>query len=292
LKDVAGKVKTNFRRDKGSTVLAEGEPPLTLESVAAFAELLKMCFEVEMTEAEFEVTSKHFIKYYTEGDADTKKMLAGGWQNIVAGLKSLSGAEREKQQKDVHDVLQSRFESGAKAGMPWAVAMKNAIDMRSETVANIKGDAPAFAQKSELDTEMSAADLETSLEMLYFMWVAAGRDANLVTPDAVTMVRSAIVQNFPTFPKEVQYIFANSQKVYSYLRGQWAQATPEQRVQLAQAFGQGLDTLGLTVPGSGNDTIHAGGAWADMNGKSHGEWAGEMVQGLAGASYHNAWSGG
>lgn len=291
LKTVASNVKANFKRDKGSKVLSDGSPPLTLEAVAAFAELLKLCFGAEMTEAEFGITSKHFVKYYDAGDAQTKEMLAGGWQQILKGIQTASPAEREKGIGEVRTVLQSRFEAGAKVGMPWAVAMKNAIDMRATKVASIKGSVPDFAKKSQLRTEMTAADLEASLEMLYFMWVASGRDPNLVTADATIMVRNAIIQNFQTFPQEVKYIFANAQQVYSYLRAEWAQASPQQRAAMAQGFGQGLDFLGLTVPSAGGDTIHAGGAWSDMNGKSHGQWAAEMVQGLAGSSYHNAWSG-
>ena len=188
-------------------------------------------------------------------------------------------------------VSDQRFASGAQTGMPWAVAMNATIQRRQNTVARIDGAVPDYAKKSDLHQRMTEADLEASLEMLYFMWVACGRDAALVTAESVAQVRVLIVQGFAGFPAQVQYVFANAQKVYSSLRGQWAQATPAVRAQMAQQFSSSLDQLGLTVPsrGGGGDRIQAGGAWSDMNGKSHSEWAGEMVQGLAGSSYKSAW---
>lgn len=291
LQSIAGKVKSNFKRDSHDSVLAAGNPPLTVESVAAFAELLRLTFEVEMTEAEFDATCRHFIQYYQQGDAQTKTMLAGGWQNILAGLNKAPASEKSKGIEEVRSVLERQFAAGAQTGMPWAVAMNGTIQRRKNTVARIQGNVPEFAKKSDFHQQMTEADLEASLEMLYFMWVSCGRDASLVTPETIAHVRMLIVQNFPTFPAEVQYIFANAQKVYSSLRGQWAQATPAARMQMAQSFATSLDQLGLTVPtsGGGGDTIRADGAWSDMNGKSHGQWAAEMVQGMAGNSYKSSW---
>jgi hypothetical protein len=286
---IAGRVKKNFKRDSGAKVLAKGTPPLTRDSVAAFAEVLRLTFAVELTEAEYDDTVAVFVAYYQSGDPQTRTMLASGWQAILAELKKASGPARDTALQEVRDVLAQRFAAGAQAQIPWAVTMNATIQKRSSTVATMRAPLPEAAKKAELHTQMTEADLDASLEMLYFMWVAAGRDAALVTPETTAQVRMLIVQNFPTFPTEVQLIFANGQKVYSSLRGQWASASVAQRRALARQFATSLDQLGLTVPSRGGDRISAGGAWSDMNGKSHGEWAGEMVQGLAGSSYRSSW---
>ncbi len=289
LEAIAVRVKKNFKPDGGTKVLAAGKPSLTRESIASFAEVLRLTFGIELSESEYDDTTKVFVAYYKGGDAQTKTMLATGWQVILAEIRKATGAAQQSAIAEVRTVLEQRFEVGAQAGIPWAVTMNATIQKRTSTVTSIKGPVPENASKAELHQQMSQADLDASLEMLYFMWVAAGRDASLVTPESSAAVRAAIVGNFATFPPQVQLIFANGQKVYSSLRGQWAQATQGQRVQMAKQFAASLDQLGLTVPSRGGDRISAGGAWSDMNGKSRGEWAGEMVQGLAGSSYHSSW---
>lgn len=290
LTSVAEKVKSNLRCDRGDKVLSPGEPPLTVASVAAFAGLMKVTFGADLTETEFEQTGRHFVIYYEKADGQTKAMLAGGWQKILDGVNQGTAQEQAGKAAEVRQVFQSRFEAGAKAGMPWAIAMHDAIQRRATTVAAIKGEKPDYAKNAGLHAEMTEADLDASLEMLYFMWVASGRNASLVTPEAAATVRALIVRNFPNFPPQVQYIFANAQKVYSSVRGEWSQSTQAHRIQMAQSFASSLDQLGLTVPTARGDRISAGGAWSDMNGKSHSAWAGEMVMGLAGNSYHNAWT--
>lgn len=287
---IAGRVKKNFKPEGGTKVLAAGKPPLTRDSIASFAEVLRLTFGVELSESEYDDTTAVFVAYYKGGDAQTKTMLATGWQMILAELRKATGPARQTAIAEVRTVLEQRFEAGAQAGIPWAATMNATIQKRTSTVAAIKGAVPESASKAELHQQMSQADLDASLEMLYFMWIASGRDASLVTPESTAAVRAAIVANFATFPQQVQLIFANGQKVYSFLRGQWAQATQAQRVQMAKQFAASLDQLGLTVPSrGGGDRISADGAWSDMNGKSRGEWAGEMVQGLAGSSYHSSW---
>jgi len=245
-------------------------------------------FGVELTEAEFNEAANAFVASYRAADPQTQAMLATGWQGLVAQATRGTPAERQKQIADLHTVLSQRFAAGAQAGIPWAVAIDAALRKRTQAVATASGQMPEAARRSDWHTQMTEADLDADLETLYFMWVASGRDANLVTPQFAAAVRYAIVQNFAAFPQQVQLIFANGQRVYAALRGQWAQANAQQRIMLAQQFSADLDALGLTVPQAGG-TIRAGGAWSDVNGKSHGEWAGQMVQGLAGSSYHSSW---
>lgn len=287
LKNVANQVKSNFKRQKADTVIAEGEPPLTMAAVGAFAEILRMAWDVNMTETEFDITKRTFIEYYNKGDAKAKNLFANGWQAILANIMKNSGEARSKDLEDVRTIMDRMFTNGANNGMPWAVAMHQAIERRKQTVASMKGDASGLGKNGELHRQMTMADLDASLEMLYFMWVAAGRDPSVVTPQTVQMVRAAIIQNFPTFPQQVQLIFANAQKFYASLRSEWANASPGKRMQMAVAFSSALDQLGLTVDtGRGG----GGGSMSGMSSQAHSAWAADMVQGLAGSSYNNAWT--
>jgi hypothetical protein len=108
-----------------------------------------------------------------------------------------------------------------------------------------------------------------------------------VTAEAVASVRNALVAGYATFPPDLQYVLANAQQIYAGLRAQWVNANGAQRLQMAQAFGQQLDALGLTVPSPRRG--NSGSAWSDWEGKSHGDYAASMVQGLAGSSYKSAW---
>lgn len=285
---LAGRVKANFKPQGKETVLAAGDPPLTVASLYAFAELMRLTLDVNLTESEFDITRRQFVTFYEKGDAGTKKMLAQGWQDILAQIQSSGGDERARAIKEVRDIFTDRFAKGAQAGIPWYVAMQATIERRHQHLVEMTAPLPTQAPpQMHLKRDLTEADLDASLEMLYFMWVACGRDASLVTMESVAYVRAAIVQNFALFPADVQLIFANAQQVYGELRGQWAQATPEQRLQLAYGFSSALDALGLVVPSAGGG--EGGGAWSDMSGQSHGEWAASMVQGLAGSSYKSAW---
>ena len=287
LDELASKVRSNFSRSSDDTVLAPGTPPLTMASLRAFADLMRLTFGVEMTSAEFEITRQHFVAYYTQGDQRTKQMLALGWQSILAKINAASGAERKKQVDEVRAVFADRFEKGAREGIPWFAAMWATIERRMVPVARVDAPLTVYAQQAGFNREMSEADLDASLEMLYFMWVACGRDASAVTPAVVVQVRAAIVQTFPMFAPDVQFVFANAQQVYATLRAQWANATQAQRMQMAMGFAQALDALGLTVDGGGGES--RGGAWSNMSSQSHSDWAASMVQGLAGSSYHSSW---
>lgn len=285
---LAGRVRSNFAPQRSTTVLAAGDPPLTLAALEAFGELMRLTFGVQLTEAEKAITRQQFVTYYAAGDARAKQMLAQGWQSILAQIEAASGAERERLIGEVRDVFADRFAKGAQAGMAWYVAMQATIDRRHHELAEVRTTLPAYAEKAHLDRDLSEADLDASLEMLYFMWVASGRDASLVTMESIAHVRASLVQSFSLFPPDVQLIFANAQQVYTALRAQWAQATPDQRLQMAEGFSSALDSLGLVVPSAaGGDD--GGSAWSDVSTQSHGEWAASMVQGLAGSSYKSSW---
>jgi hypothetical protein len=107
---------------------------------------------------------------------------------------------------------------------------------------------------------MSNADLDAAVELLYFMWVNAGRDPNAVTPEVVQQVRTLLLQGFPRFPPQLQSLLANAEQVYSRVRGAWMEADANQQAQLSKEFGAALDELGFKDPAAGG-----GDAWADVN---------------------------
>lgn len=289
MKSLAEKVRGNLRRESRDEILSPGNPPLTYGSVAAFADLVGECFNIQMTEAEFEATRRQFVEYYQKGDSAGKAVIAEGWGKLLQTIRSAKGAERASMVEEVRVVMADRFRTGAQAGIGWAITMDEAIKKRSQSVGKAATERPAFANDQRFDSDFSQADLEASLEMLYFMWVASGRDASLVTPATVAQVQADLVQGYATFPPNLQYVLANAQQIYAGLRTQWANASAMQRLQMAQSFGQQLDAMGFTVPQPRSSGGNSGSAWSDWEGKSHADFAGEMVVGLAGSSYKSAW---
>src|SRR5207244_11922020 len=135
---------------------------------------------------------------------------------------------------------------------------------------------PAF------DAAMSVADLDAGIELLYFMWVAAGRDPELVTLENVALIRDHFLHHFAELPGDLQYALANAQKIYAGLRVLWYTGDGRQRATMARSFNQELNALGLPDPNGG-----ANGQSAASD--AHGAFAAEMVVGLAGSSYKSAW---
>jgi hypothetical protein len=289
LSGMANKFKGEARRESRGEILCPGNPPLTYGSVASFAELVGECFDVQLSEAEFEATRQRFIEYYQKQDAQGKAILAEGWTKLLKEIRAAEGPQRAAMVDDVRKVMADRFRSGAQAGIGWAVTMEAAIAKRSQSVAKAAGQKPAFAKDPRFDRDFSQADLEAAVEMLYFMWVASGRDASLVTADTVAQVQVSLVQGYATFPPDLQYVLANAQQIYAGLRSQWGSADAGQRLQMALVFGQQLDALGFTVPSPRKRGGSTGSAWSDWEGKSRAQFAGEMVVGLAGSSYKSAW---
>lgn len=116
--------------------------------------------------------------------------------------------------------------------------------------------------------ELGAADLDASIEMLAFMWVAAGRDAGYITPEAVYALRTGIARNFKQLPADLRRLFANATTIYGQMRTAWSQAVPEEQLALARGFGEALDAMGLTLPsagGNGGGRSGGGSAWDDVN---------------------------
>jgi|GEM_PF-1517489 len=286
---LADKFKGNLQREPRNEVLCQGDPPLTYGSVAAFADLVGDCFSIQLTEAEFEATRQRFIEYYQKADPEGKAVIAQGWRKLLKDIRAADPASQAAMVAEVRNVMADRFRTGAQAGIGWAITMDEAIRKRSQSVGRTTAQKPAFANDQRFDSDFSQADLEASLEMLYFMWVASGRDPSLVTQDTVAQVQLQLVQGYPSFPPGLQYVLANAQQIYAGLRTQWENANAAQRLQMAQVFAQQLDALGFTVPSPQRSGGRSRSAWSDWEGKSHSDFAAEMVVGLAGSSYKSAW---
>jgi hypothetical protein len=286
----ANKIKGGLQRDTLDKVLVPGDPPLTHGSVVNFVQVLNHVFEMELTEIEFEATKQRFIEYYQKNDAEGKRILALGGQQILEGYRSMSKEELAAQSAEIRQAMASRFEAGAKAGIGYAQTLWEAIQRRSKNLKSVAANVKPANDKVEWSREFSEADLDSALEMLYFMWVASGRDAEQVTPEAVQQVRAMLVQNFDKFDPQFQLILANSQRIYSGLRGQYMQASPQERAILAQQYGQALDSMGLTVPtaGGGGGGGGGGSAWDDVKGYDSGQLRGELMMNSAFLSV-NSW---
>jgi hypothetical protein len=285
----AQQIRQDFRRPSADTVVAQGEPPLTRGSLNAFANLLSYVFEIQLTETEFELMQRHFLTYYQkQQDAEGRRTIALGGQSILSGLQQGTPAERERNKAEVKAVMADRFANGAKIGMEWAVAMNDAIERRGLQLKVTTTARPAGTTAPQAKSTFTQADLEATLEMLYFMWVASGRDASLVTADAVATVRHAIVTGFDRFPAQLQYTFCNAEKVYASLRGAWQNASPQERAAMAAQFGRELDWLGLTVPQPRSSGGGGGSAWSNMGGESE---ASLRAQTAANYAYLSANSG-
>jgi len=258
-------------RESWDTVIAGGEPPLTWGTVATFSLLIHECFDAQLTEAEGELVAKRFAESYAESDANARKALTGDWKQM---LEALGGGAARTQ---IRAKLEARI-AGAKGG--WGVAVREALDRRNRVVAKSALPRPQWAAPP-FDATMSVADLDAAMELLYFMWVAAGRDPELVSLENVALIRNHFLHHFAELPADMQYALANAQKIYAGLRVLWYTGGGPQRATMARNFNQELNALGLPDPNGGQSASAASDA--------HGTFAAEMVVGLAGSSYKSAW---
>jgi hypothetical protein len=99
--------------------------------------------------------------------------------------------------------------------------------------------------KEEWDQDISEGDIDALMEMLWFMWNAAGRPTEGVTMDDINQVRMGILQELPTMDAQAQLLFFDAPKLYAGLRQQWMGASAEQRMMLAAQFDQALNEWGI-----------------------------------------------
>ena len=267
-------------RETWDTVIAPGKPPLTWGSVATFSLLLHECFDAQLTEAEAELIAKEFAESYATSDPDGRTALTSNWKQMLDAIGGGASARAEVRTK-----LEARIRSAADAKTGWGVEVREALDRRKKVLRESQYPRPAWASGPGFDASMSVADLDASIEMLYFMWVAAGRDPQLVTLPGVALIRAIFLQNFAQLPPDLQYGLANAQKIYAGLRVLWYTGDGQRRAALAQGFSEQLDGLGLPDPNAGART----GGRSGTASQAHGNFAAEMVVGLAGSSYKSAW---
>lgn len=255
LSSAAGKIRGNFKRDSMDKVIVAGDPPLTYGSVANFVTVMELLFDMQFTETEFEATRERFVEYYNKQDAEGKRILALQGAELLKSATQGTAEEVAQSRVEGRAVFENAFKLGAEQGMGYAQVMWDAITRRSNKLATAKGQ----PKKDDWDQEISEADIDATLEMLYFMWVAAGRDASDVTPEDVMRIRNNIIQELPEMDPQLQLVIANAPKVYAGMRQMWQSATLEQRVMLSQQYGGALDQMGLKEGGSFEQSSGGGG---------------------------------
>lgn len=258
---IAGRIKQNMKREEAGKVISQGSPPLTYGSVANFVNVIEILFDIQLTEAEFDATRARFVEYYAKADAEGKRILAEQGASLLKTLTSGTPDEREQSRQEGRQVFENAFRNGAQQGIGYAQVMWDAISRRRAKVASAQGQ-PA---KQDWDQEITEGDLDATLEMLYFMWVAAGRDASDVTMDDVAKIRTMIVQQLPQMDPQLQLLIANAPKIYAGIRQQWQAAPPAQRLVMAQQFGAALDEWGIGAQSSFQQSSGGGSGEYSMN---------------------------
>lgn len=260
LKELSARIKGNMKREPMAKVLVPGEPALTYGSVANFVTFVELIFDMQLTEAEFDATRERFIEFYKKGDAAGKKVLALQGAEMLKSVTMGSAAEIAKNKQDSRKVFSSAFEQGAQAGIGYAQVMWDAVQRRTQKLAKAK----QKPKKQEWDTDVTQADIDATIEMLYFMWVASGRDPNDVTPAEVVKLKTSIVREYATFDPEVQIVIANAPKIYAAIRQKWQSASASERAMMARQFSNSLDSLGLREGGSFEQSGGGGGGGSDL----------------------------
>ncbi len=261
LGSIAGRIKGNMKREPMDKVLVAGTPPLTYGSVANFVTVIELLFDVQLTESEFDATRARFLEYYDKADAEGKKILAQQGASLLQTLTTGTAAEIAQSKSEGKAVFENAFRRGAEQGIGYAQVMWEAISRRAAKLASAK-QAP---KKEEWDQEITEGDLDATMEMLYFMWVAAGRDASDVTMDDIIKIRNQIIGWLPEMDPQLQLLIANAPKVYAGIRQQWAAASGAQRIAMAQQFGAALDEWGIGAQSSFESSGGGGGGGYSMN---------------------------
>lgn len=261
LSTIAGRIKGNMKREAMDKVIVEGTHPLTYGSVANFVNVIEILFDIQLTEAEFDATRERFIEFYKAGDDKGKEILANQGAALLKTLTTGTEEEKAKDRAEGKAVFTNAFEQGAKQGIGYAVVMWDAITRRSASITKTK----TAPKKEEFDNEITQGDLDATMELLYFMWVGAGRDASDVTMEDIIKIRTQIVQELPSMDPQLQLMIANAPKIYAGVRQQWAAANGAQRLAMAQQFSQALDEWGIGAQSGFEQTSGGGSSEASMN---------------------------
>lgn len=255
----AQQMKGNFKRQPMGAVIVKGEPPLTYGSVANFVTVIEVLFDIQFTETEFLATQERFVEFYSKADAEGKRILANQGAELLKTLTTGTQEERDQSRAEGKAVFENAFRNGAEMGIGYAQVMWDAITRR----ANQMGTTTAKPAKDGWDQQISEGDIDATMEMLIFMWVASGRPTDEVTSEAVMTIRSGIIQGLPGFDPQLQMLIANAPKIYAGIRQQWAGASAQQRLAMAQQFEAALTEWGIGGGGGGGFEQSGGGGGGD-----------------------------
>jgi len=89
------------------------------------------------------------------------------------------------------------------------------------------------------------ADLDATVDLIAFMWLATGRDPDAVTPEACTVLRTMLTQHFGRLPPDLQALFANGRNTDAAIRGEWHASDPPAQAAIAQQFDVLLALIGM-----------------------------------------------
>ncbi len=274
LKAAAAVIQGNMKEPAGETVLVEGEVVLTYASVKAYIETIEFVFDMELTETELHLAREKFVEVFKQGDVQGRQVLSIIGGRAMEYLKSGTAAEQAQKKATTRQGMTETFAAQSKQGNEWATTMSEAIARRSKNVASVNEQKPKpqFAEEGKLKTQLTEADLDASMEMLYFMWVTSGRPAEDATPEAIALIRQSIAVNFARMDPRGQYLFANAEAIYGRMRAAWAVASQEERVAYGRQFASALDEMGLTV-----EQHNTGSSW-NNTGKSGNSLNAELAQ--------------
>jgi hypothetical protein len=108
-----------------------------------------------------------------------------------------------------------------------------------------------------MDDTPDEADLDATVDLIAFMWLATGRDPEAVTPEARTALRAMLTQHFGRLPPDLQALFANGRSTDAAIRGEWHASDPPAQAAIAQQFDVLLALCGMDV-GAGTTWASAG----------------------------------
>lgn len=234
----------NSKQVASNTVLVHGEPSLTMQTIYDFNDLIEKLFDFRLTRYELEVVRDDHVKYFKMASSRAmREQFCREWRMQLDMLASGS-IDLEGQRL----VLRGMADQGSKQGLAMAVILKQALDKRGSKLGSATKPRPDYmrARAAKLDSTLSEADLEASTEMLAYMWVNAGRDAEDLTPKAMTSVRARIENDFEDMNGEMQALFSNAEKVYDNMDEGFRSLSGPDVGAMIEGFGEVLDALGLT----------------------------------------------
>jgi len=247
-------------RELERMILIPGNPPYSYGSIISFARLMESAFGISMTETELQVIASHFIVNYNSAGMEAKKKLATEWQQLESQLRGAPA----NQTAQLKARIKQRISDEAIAGHEWAGVVQEIMQKRERILKKASGKPVKNPDGSQLDNQLSEADLDAAVEMLYFMWIAAGRSAEVVTLQDLMSIREATLREFNQYSPDFQYVLTNAEDVYSGLRSQWYSAGWDQKAVLMQQFSANLDDLGFYDPATQQGS-RGGDAWSDVS---------------------------